>query len=224
MKLSVLLVVLAAIGGMALGAVLFSRSEASATQPARIEGHQADVYPSLDDEASLNEIRLVCEDQTVRKFWIDLLHEKEFISDLFQSHLQRNYDCSKMLRIEKVDLNSDGRPEYLVQIRSILVCSPTSNCPFALYQIDDGEASQFRSSGGIKDFGLRRLLFTRAAMDLSFENTSTNGYRDLTRRFNNNPDGLYLERFKFDGREYQRERCFQERGVIKPSRCWDVDE
>ena len=175
------------------------------------------------DENDLGEIKFVCDDVKLRPFWIDLLKEKWLISKLFQSQLQSEYDCSKILKVNEVDLNGDGRPEYSVRFDSILVCSPTANCPMAVYYIDDSDKAQFRSSAGVINFSLKRVLFSIGAMRIEFDEKSTIGFKDASVVVNANPDGLYLERFKYDGNEYHRSRCFEYKDSVIPTRCWDIN-
>lgn len=160
------------------------------------------------DEINLSEIRFVCTNESLRPIWIDLLKEPKLTGVLFQSQLQPVYDCTNLLKTTEIDLNSDGKTETVVRMDSVLVCSPTSNCPLAIYGFfEDGV---FNTSAGAYDFRNRRLFFTLGAISFEQEQDTSNGYQDLMVRFNGSSYPDSLELFKFDGKRYERKQCFQE--------------
>ena len=222
----IVLVTLAFLGGIWLGAAYLSGPRAAPGGREPVSESVAGQNPVNTDESGLKEIKFVCNDDKLRPFWFDLLKEKRLVSILFQSRLQPEYDCSRILRVSDVDLNGDGHPEQYVRFDTLSACSATANCPVAVYRIDEYERSQMRTSAGIMDFSLRRILFNIGALSIEFQDTTTNGFKDAVVRVNANPDGHYLERYKFDGDEYKRDTCFEDRGTgaVERTSCWDAEE
>ena len=160
------------------------------------------------DELSLTEIRLVCDDERLLPIWLDLLQEPRFNSILLEAKLQPVYDCSELVKASEMDLNADGKMETIVRVRSGLVCSPTDNCPMAVYGFfEDG---LMQTSAGTYNFLTRRLLFSAGTMSLEIEGRQSKGYRDLLSRSNGGNYPNTLELFRFNGKVYERIECFQE--------------
>ncbi len=160
------------------------------------------------DELELSEIRLICADNSLRPIWIDLLKEPKLTGVLFQSRLQPIYDCTQLLKTRQVDLNNDGAMETVVRVESGLVCSPTGNCPMAIYGFFDDRI--FNTSAGPYDFRIRRLFFTLGAISLERDEGRLNGFHDLIVRLNGSSYPDSLELFQFDGSSYERKQCFKE--------------
>lgn len=161
-----------------------------------------------DEENRLEEIKFVCKDEAIRPIWIALL--REMGEDFFNSKLQKEYDCSKFLRIREIDLNDDGKSEYSVSVRYIGVCSATANCPVAIYGVFDDERSRMQTTAGVYDFSLGKLLFSKGIIGYQTETTRSQGFQDLLLRHNGSSynDNLFL--YKFDGDQYKLKLCFEE--------------
>lgn len=160
-------------------------------------------------EMNLAEIRFVCSDRSLRPIWNDLLREPQLMELLFQSKLQSEYDCTEILRVREIDLNDDSKPEFIVSFQYIGVCSPTANCPMAIYGIFDDERSKVRTSAGIYDFSLRRLLFDLGSISLKEQNSESNGYRDMLAVNNGGNNDDFQRQYSFDGEEYRLKKCWQ---------------
>jgi hypothetical protein len=97
-------------------------------------------------------------------------------------------------RIKYVDLNGDGRPEVIVQSASRDACSPTGNCPFWIFRLQngryevilDGEAQTFTVQPA-RSHGFRDIALTRHASAFA-------------------SDGL---EFRFDGQKYEPAQSFE---------------
>jgi hypothetical protein len=106
---------------------------------------------------------------------------------------------SKFLVVKLVDLNRDGKPEFLVRgINDI--CGPYW-CTHRVYR---------KTAGGYQ------LLFEDAVQDLKPQKTFTNGYRDLMSFKHGSAYESELDLYKFDGKEYRLKRCF-----LREYMLWD---
>jgi|SRR5688572_1271878 len=161
-------------------------------------------------EQNLKEIKLVCNDDSLRPFWIDLLYESRFTAQLLSGQLQNIYDCSELLSLEEVDLNDDGINECKIYMGSAYLCGLNGNCPFAVYGVFHDERSFMKTSAGTFDFSRRKLLYSEGNLGFEIQKSKTNGYRDLLLRFNGGNYDNFLRLYKFDGSEYQVVRCYEE--------------
>ena len=91
--------------------------------------------------------------------------EKEEIFQLFKKNDDEIEDeMLKSFTVRKMDLNSDGQPEYVAVLEDETICGNLANCPQSIYDKKGGEYNL--------------LLETRARV-IRLEKNSTNGYRDL---------------------------------------------
>jgi hypothetical protein len=161
------------------------------------------------DEMDLAEIRFVCSDKALRPIWNDLLKEPLLTEQLLQSKLQSEYDCTKILRVSEIDLNDDSKPELVVSFQYIGVCSPTANCPVAVFGIFDDERSKMSTSAGVYDFSLRRLLFDLGSINVEAQDAKSHGYRNLITTNNGSSNDDSLSEYAFDGQRYDLNKCWQ---------------
>lgn len=100
---------------------------------------------------------------------------------------------AKDMTIEKIDLNKDGQPEYIVVILDGGICGALGNCPDWVYQ---------KSGGGYQ------LLLRTFGRTLSPEKTSTDKFRDLRSEGGDSATEGSFTIYKFGGEKYQANGCF----------------
>jgi hypothetical protein len=97
--------------------------------------------------------------------------------------------------VQLVDLNRDGAPEVIAQAVGDIMCSPTGNCHFWVFQ---------KTSSGY-----RLILEKGAAQGFTVQPNRTSGYSDLVLNMHGSAteQGLYLYQFKQN--RYQRTACYE---------------
>ena len=163
---------------------------------------------------SPNEIRFVCNDEKLKSIWLDFLKEPEISRDFLYDYQEKPIDCRERLKIKSLDLNDDGKDEYAVSLWCGL-CGSKGNCPTALYWQRNGK--------------YERLMYHSNKMFVEATNNKTFGYRDVKTFFGLGVYGMYVETYRFTGREYKRKKCFdwypnQEKDEMTPTKCWEVEK
>ncbi len=92
------------------------------------------------------------------------MNDDDFIDELTFDNLEI-FDCSKNFRVEKIDLNGDRKPEFVVQGLDKYLCSPTGNCYFWVYRKTENAYKQILEASGVQQYNFKRTL--------------NNGYLDL---------------------------------------------
>ena len=121
--------------------------------------------------------------------------EKEEIFQLFKKYDNEIKD--KMLEsftVRKMDLNSDGQPEYVAVLEDETICGTHANCPQAIYDKKGGEYNL--------------LLETRAQV-IKLEKNSTKGYLDLRTELGDTASSNFYYIYKFGGEKYQARKCVE---------------
>ncbi len=93
------------------------------------------------------------------------------------------------LHAETVDLNNDGKPEFIVAG----ICSPTGNCSTSIYRKVGSDYQE---------------LLNHDAQLVRVRPTVTHGYRDVVYDMHGSAFESWLFVYKFDGRKYQLRECF----------------
>ncbi len=93
------------------------------------------------------------------------------------------------LHAETVDLNNDGKPEFIVAG----ICSPTGNCSTSIYRKVGSDYQE---------------LLNHDAHRVRVRPPSTNGYHDVVYEMHGSAFESWLFVYKFDGRKYQLQECF----------------
>src|SRR5829696_3631212 len=114
---------------------------------------------------------LSCYDMNILPIWHELKKDEEFQDRV--GYWSDSSDCSDMLEIKIVDLNSDGKKEFLVRGKNFHLCGAVGNCGFWIFE---KKGSRFR-----------RLLSGSDYVDISalgeqVLRTKTKGYADLLLR------------------------------------------
>jgi hypothetical protein len=115
----------------------------------------------------------------------------EFKHDMASDDREYQYDADSFVA-EPLDLNLDGKSELSIYLRDS--CSPTGNCLIWIYQIQEN----------------RHALLLKAAhvQRIEPQTTFTNGYLDIMASMHLSAYDSFLTLYKFDGRTYRREACF----------------
>jgi hypothetical protein len=138
------------------------------------------------------EISVACSDELLEQISNDLMSDNNFVDFLAYDNL-KTFDCSENFRIEKVDLNRDGRPEFVVRGLDKYLCTVTGNCSFWVYH-------QTKK-------GYEKLLEASDVQQYSFRGAASNGYRDLITFIHDSAFESSLSVYKFDGEQYQLAEC-----------------
>jgi hypothetical protein len=117
--------------------------------------------------------------------------------------------AAKDMSVETIDLNHDGKPEFMVEgVLGGMLCG-ASNCPSWIYR---------KTRDGYS------LLLSESGSGISVEKSSTNGYRDLRNSGHYSASETYVTIYRFDGRKYRARECSIQDYVgnrlrIKPQKC-----
>jgi hypothetical protein len=103
-------------------------------------------------------------------------------------------DLMKMMKVTKMDLNKDGKSEYMVVVDDGRICGALANCPSWIYA----------SNGS----GYKLLLSDTASRGLSMVTTSTAGYRDIESTSGDTAILSHRIVYKYDGSMYQANKCY----------------
>lgn len=137
-----------------------------------------------------------------RSLFLLIKRDKEFaklVSDFSGSpgeaeELTRS--SAQSLEVEKVDLNGDGRPEYIVGVggRNDIFCGALGNCPRWV----------FRAAGK----GFERIGYDDGSRELRPQKGTTKGYRDLRAQAGDTAVEDAVIIYKYDGRAYRASGCY----------------
>jgi hypothetical protein len=100
----------------------------------------------------------------------------------------------RTMTVRKVDLNGDGRPDYIVEVSGGF-CGTLANCPHWVYRKGRG--------------GFERIGYDGRSRELTPQKTSTRGYRDLRAEAGSTASEDVIVDYKYDGREYRAADCFR---------------
>jgi hypothetical protein len=104
-------------------------------------------------------------------------------------------------RIELVDLDGDGTPEVLAQSWGMETCGAVGNCLFWIFKKTDGIYKPILSDG---------------AQVFAVEDTSTNGFRDVTLAVHDSASESHLFPYGFSNGRYRRLGCYEAEWFPKP--------
>jgi hypothetical protein len=96
-------------------------------------------------------------------------------------------------RIELVDLDGDGKPEVIAQSWGDETCGATGNCSFWIFKKTDRSYKTILNGG---------------AQVFAVEETSTNGFRDVTLGLHDSATESELFPYRFSGDRYRKRGCF----------------
>lgn len=119
-----------------------------------------------------------------------IIEDSKDVSDYVKNSKMSISEVIKELKASKVDLNSDGNPEYIV---FGLICG--QNCSHWIYQKDGSKFIQIPFEGW------------SSYLSLDLLKTKTKGYRDLLGTIFLNCCEEGLETYKFNGFKYVISKC-----------------
>ena len=102
-------------------------------------------------------------------------------------------NLTKQMSVKKLDLNNDGRPEYIVVIQDGFLCGAHGNCTNRVYRKAGSEYQELLADNGEM---------------ITFEKTYTNKFRDLRLEGSNTAFEGSGTVFKFDGDTYKASQCY----------------
>ncbi len=139
-----------------------------------------------------------CYDPAILPIWKELRQDEAFKKQTYV--LSGKHDCSSMLEIRSIDLNNDGRREYLVRGKSFEVCS-VEGCGFWIF---GGSPGAFRILLSSTDY------IEKAELGEQVMRSRTGAYSDiLSRTFLTDATTRYVTH-TFDGKKYVEARCVYE--------------
>lgn len=147
---------------------------------------------------------LSCYDPTILPIWPELKRDEEFKDRLDQTGVM---NCSDMIAIEKVDLNSDGSAEFLVRGKGPYLCSAVGNCGFWIFEETKSRPRILLSASDYSDI---------SQPDDQVSKSRTLGYSDILLKGHFSAAETAYYTYKFDGQKYIESRCMYE--VPKPRR------
>lgn len=140
--------------------------------------------PAVSKKATVQEKREI--------FQLIAGQDKE-VSDLLKESPSEAARLAQSVTVRKLDLNSDGQPEYVAVLEEGFICGALANCPHWIYR---------RQGGGYDLLGRTR------ARTVIPEKSSTNGYRDLRSWGGNTAAEDGFDILKYDGGKYRATDCF----------------
>jgi hypothetical protein len=96
-------------------------------------------------------------------------------------------------RIELVDLDSDGTPEVLAQSSGMETCGAVGNCLFWIFK---------KTNTGY------RTILSDGAQIFTIEDTSTEGFRDVTLGVHDSASERHLFPYRFSNGRYHQRGCY----------------
>lgn len=175
----------------AAGSVIFLYFQRSADVPSSVEV-SASTVPTK--QAARAKITLLCSDELLQQISNDLLHDDDFVDEL-EFDNAKTFNCSDNFRTKRIDLNRDGKPEFVVHGLEQYLCSITGNCAFWIYRQTEK--------------GYERILDTGDVHQFYFQHTFSNGYRDVITAMHSSATDSSLSLYKFDGSQYQLKGCME---------------
>lgn len=140
-----------------------------------------------------------------------LLRDDEAVTKSIKNYSGGFDAAAKDMSVETIDLNHNGKPEFMVEgVLGGMLCG-ASNCPSWIYR---------KTRDGYS------LLLSESGSGISVERSSTNGYRDLRNSGHYSASETYVTIYKFDGHKYRARDCSIQEYVgkrlrIKPQKCAD---
>lgn len=96
-------------------------------------------------------------------------------------------------RIELIDLDGDRTPEVIAQSSGVETCGAVGNCLFWIFK---------KTNAGY------RSILSDGAQVFSIEDTSTNGFRDVTLGLHDSATESRLFPYRFSNGRYRRRGCY----------------
>lgn len=106
---------------------------------------------------------------------------------------------TESVKVKKIDLNNDSKPEYIVYVEEL--CGASGSCDYWIY--------------GQRGSGFVLLLKTFAYSDFAVKPAAayTNGYRNLTAEAHGDAESTSYKIYKYNGDAYEATDCFSRKFV-----------
>ena len=108
------------------------------------------------------------------------------------------------MTVKKIDLNIDGKPEYMVELSGEKFCGIAGNCLNWIYG---------------KNGRQYNLLLSTNTRSLTLEKTSTRKFRDLRTEDRGDLGTYNIAIYKIDGDKYEAKKCF-DNVYVKKGKKW----
>ena len=136
-----------------------------------------------------------CSDKNLLPIWNELRKDKEFRESAKDFYMDAN--CSKMLEVQKLDLNNDGQKEFVLWGKNSNLCGGTGNCTLWIYE---------RKNGRYKKL-LQSVAYNDETKWFEVKKAESNGYRNLLLKTHYSGYETVYEFYKFNGSKYVENKC-----------------
>lgn len=149
-------------------------------------------------ENKLNEkpkVRFTCTNKRLQPLWNELKKDKDFKEA--SQNFYENADCEKMIELQTVDLNNDGKKEFVLWGSDFNLCGATGNCPIWIYEIKNSKYKLLLQSGAYND----------ETKWFEIIKSKSNGYQNILLKSHYSASEVWKEFFKFNAGKYVRYKC-----------------
>lgn len=140
--------------------------------------------------------RATCASKNLLPVWNELLKDKEFQEQ--SKKFYREADCKDMFEIQNIDLNNDGRREFILWGKNGNLCGATGNCEMWIYEKKNGKYKQLLHSNGYSD-GEEKWF--------EVNKVTSNGYRNILLKGHASGYETTEQHYEFDGKKYKETKC-----------------
>lgn len=177
--------------------LVWSETTAVIDQPTQVH-NKYDFFsaPRVEVQTPPGKTEFTCYDLNILPIWNELKKDGEFRDRT--SDMGESLDCAKLLDVKTIDLNRDGRKEFLVRGKDIPLCGGTGNCLFWIFQKGRTRVRVLLAASDYADM---------AEMGDQLLASRTQGYADILLKghFTAAATGYYT--YRFDGSRYIESRC-----------------
>jgi hypothetical protein len=138
-----------------------------------------------------------CKDEIRKYLWSELKTDKKY--GKWKNIFEDESNCSeKMFKVEAVDLNNDGKDEFLVRGDDAGFCGATANCDFWIYRKIGEKYHRVLSGYSYLD-----------GRDISsqIKKSKNNKFKDILLEVRVERNAHAYRLYKFDGKKYKEKRC-----------------
>jgi hypothetical protein len=131
-----------------------------------------------------------------KKDLFQLISKDNLLIEMLKSPWMKKVEdkTAQSMEVTKIDLNNDGKLEYMVELDGEDFCGLAGNCLNWIYGKNGGKYS---------------LLLNTNTREIDFEKTSTNKFPDLITEDRGGEFGkYYVVIYKFNGNKYEAKKCF----------------
>lgn len=178
---------------------IFSPMPNHASAALASEGYDFFSAPRVEAPPLPQKAELSCYDHYILPIWQELKKDEDFIDRL--NAMGGTLNCSDMLEVKAIDLNRDGRLEFLVRGKDFQFCGATGNCKFWAFEKRGARARVILSAS---DYGENTPLGDQV------QRSRTGGYANLLLKGHFTAAETSYTTYRFDGKRYVESRCMYE--------------